>query len=334
MSKLLTKALEITPLSNLAYNLLGHYVTILMLHRPESLDGTFNGHSPALVERCLKYVKKQNFHIATPDEIISAALNNRQPSRPTICFTIDDGYADEANQLAPVFLKFGIQPTLFVITDFVDGIDWPWDAKISYLIANAPPSNSIIKISGLDVQLNLSDHESRQIKRRSIVKLAKTMQSEELAKLITQLSLHLNLEIPKLAPPAYQPATWTELRAHEQNGLILGSHGCSHKLFNALSDQEVTFELSRAKERLKEEIVSPSNVFCYPSGTSKDFSPRHHSLVKNAGYAAALSANPGNTNFSQIRQSPFNIMRHSFPNDFETFVRYTSWLEALRTRLA
>lgn len=334
MESLFSRALASDSLTFLANKLIGHYITIFMLHRPEGADHSFNGHSLSLVEECLKFTRKKKYHVSTPDKIVADALQGIYPKHPTICFTIDDGFDDEANVLAPVFLRYGIQPTLYVLTDFIDKIDWPWDSKISYLVGNTNTKRAKVQFNNMDLSINLTSADTRNHTRRSLVKFAKTLRSDELSKFLNELSSCLETEIPLMAPSNKQPASWDSLRQLEKNGLIVGSHACTHRLFSSLSNEEISRELTHSKARLEFELKQPSQVFCYPSGTAQDFSESHFSLVKNAGYSAALSAIPGNTTTTKIKLSPYNISRHAFPNDFETFVRYTSWFEALRTRLA
>lgn len=334
MDNILGKALEIEPLSNITYRLLGHFVTIFMLHRPAHTRGSATGHAPELLNQCLDFAARKKFHFATPDQIVHLAQTGQAPRRPTLCFTIDDGYADEVQQLCPVFFKYSIPPTIFVLSRFVSQEDWPWDAKLAYLFSQSATQRIDCNLLGSEFHLDLSCAEARIKSRRTIVGFAKTLKATQIIQLTEQLAHHLAIELPQRAPDAYQAATWEELRHFEKQGLNVGSHGCSHFTLNSLSHQEVISELHAAKARLTQELSNPSQIFCYPSGTSRDFSPEHIKLVKDAGYLGALTANPGNTTLAQIKDAPFTILRHAFPNDFETFVRYTSWFEALRTRFA
>lgn len=334
MGKILTSALESETIANLAYKILGHYITIFMLHRPSGADRSYNGHSLELVEQCVKFAIKMRYHISTPDEIVQDALKGVYPDRPTICFTIDDGFADEAQILAPIFLKNGVRPTLFVLTDFVDGLDWPWDSKISHLVLNTSTDVSSINFNNAVIPIDLSSPDNRSTSRRNLVKFAKKLASKDLLAFLNELARRFELEIPTTAPNSRQAVDWGTLRQLEKQGLIIGSHACSHRLFTSLSDEEIRDELIRSKTRLENELQQPSRVFCYPSGTAQDFSNKHFRLLEEAGYIAAFSAIPGNTTVAQIKSAPYSILRHAFPNDFETFIRYTSWFEALRTKLA
>jgi len=334
MDKFLGKILEKESLSNVTYKLLGHYVTVFMLHRPANHNQYINGHCINLIEKCLKFSIKKGFNFATPDELILLAKNGHQPKRPTICFTIDDGYADEVESLCPLFIKYSIQPTIFVITDFIDQQDWPWDAKISYMFENVTNKVFEFTFEHDKINLDLSTPETLKKSRRAIVSYAKSLKAHKIINLMNNLAEQLAISLPSKAPDRFKPASWSDLRHLEKKGLVVGSHGRNHFTLNSIDDQQIARELNFSKKKLHENLKSSSQVFCYPSGTARDFSPHHTKLVKEAGHIGAMTAKPGNTTMTQINNSPYTIRRHALPDSYEMFVRYVSWFEALRTRLS
>jgi len=313
----------------------GKYVTIYMVHRAHSKDGSYVGLSPDLLDKYLTYAEQNNFEFVSIDELVDDAIHNRKSLKNKICFTLDDGYEDQALELVPVLLKHNAKPTLFVLADVIDGFIWPWDAKISYLFSTTTLSNQIpISFNQTNFLLDLSSLETQVISRRKIVQFAKTLKRPDVIKLIDALSETLQCPLPNTAPEKYRAASWDQLRHYEAQGLNVGSHACSHFLFNSLEDDEVRQELAKSISRLKEELKKPSKVFCYPSGTQKDYSAIHTELVKNGGYIAAVSANPGNSSLKDIKRDLFNITRHGIPQSLNEYIRYSSWLEVIRTKLS
>ncbi len=334
MSGLLYKALTSRRIAALMNSVVGHYATIYMIHRPRPLDGAYEGVSPALLEECIIYAKNAGFEFASVDDVIANALAKRKPNRPTLCFTLDDGYQDQLDQLVPVLLKHRCKPTLFAIVDMVDGNDWPWDSKLSYAIWNTPESQLQFRFNDTLFDLDFSQPDARRASRRRLTRFGKSLPAEQLASYVAALLTALRFEPSQAAPEAYKPSTWESLRAAEQDGLRIGSHACSHRVFAALTDNQVKHELQRANDLLTRELAAPSRVFCYPSGTLSDFSLRHTELVKETDFfVGAVTSMPGNINQAQIEQNPFLIKRHSFPASFEKFVRYSSWLEYIRSSI-
>lgn len=333
MDNIIKNTVELKVLTALANRLIGHYVTIFMMHRPLSKESNYHGLDPELLDQCLTYAKQRGFNFSSIDQIFNDALNGIVPDRPTLCFTLDDGFEDQLHELVPILLKHDAKPTLYVLVDFVDNIDWPWDYKLVYLITHTKVNELKFTHNDNTFALDVSSPEAKICSRRALVKYAKYLPREELAKLMAQI-VHLSeIQLPARAPEFYKPATWDGLREYEQKGLKIGSHACSHRVFNSLPLDVVREEVTRAQARLNAELVSPSQIFCYPSGTTQDYSDVHAPVLKELGYPAAVSAIAGNTDFSSIKKDPYNINRHSFPTTFNRFVRYASWFEAVRSKL-
>lgn len=332
MDGLFYRALASRHVSALMNALVGHYATIYMMHRPRPLDGAYEGVSPALLEECVLYAKDAGFEFASVDEVIEKALAKQKPRHPTLCFTLDDGYQDQLDQLVPVLLKHECKPTLFTIVDMVDGIDWPWDSKISDAIWNTQARLLDFSFQHQQFALDFSTPDAKRSSRRQLTRFGKSLAANQLDHYVTALLRALNVDPYQPAPPSYQPSSWDSLRLAERAGLRIGSHACSHRVFSALTNEQVSQELVRAQNILRRELVNPSRVFCYPSGTARDFSMQHTELVKNtAFFVGAVTSMPGNISQAQIAAEPFLVKRHSFPASVEKFVRYSSWLEYIRS---
>lgn len=333
MSHLLLRGLTARPIRSLMNALLGHYVTIYMIHRPTTNDGAYDGLAPELLDKAIVYAKENGFEFAALDNLISDALAGRRRTRPTLCFTLDDGYQDQLDILVPVLLAHQCQPTLFVLVDMIDDVEWPWDSQLAYALWTAPAQRIAVTCGEQSLHFDLNTKESRKLARRQLTRLGKSLPATQLVAFKENIIAQLNLKVPVIAPASYQPATWDSLRQAETAGLRIGSHACSHRVFTSLSAEEITTELARAKQRLTQELVNPSQIFCYPSGTARDFLPEHFALVKSAGHNAAVTSISGNTNQRTIQSNPYAIHRHSFPPSLEKFIRYSSWLEYIRSRL-
>ncbi|WP_111641461.1 polysaccharide deacetylase family protein [Marinimicrobium alkaliphilum] len=310
----------------------GPYVTIFTLHRPKPENGAFNGISETFLRECLDYARKRRFTFVGLDEVIAAARVGLKPERPQICITLDDGYEDQLTRLVPVLLEAEAKPTLFAITDFADDLDWPWDAKVAYAVRSTRRDKIQLALDNQNTAISLVNADARVEARRRLVSYAKRMSRTQVQTFLAALEVACDLTIPAKAPDGYRPASWDLLRASERQGLVIGSHSRSHNLLNAMDNEQVAAELNHSQNRLSTELVSPSGVFCYPSGTRFDFAPEHEQLVKQAGYKAAVSTISKVAFYREIARNPFRVARIGFPNHLDQFARYTSWLEALRSK--
>lgn len=335
MKSALLKVMTSRPVDHLMSKMIGPFVTIYTLHRPSPADKSFSGIDEGLLEQCLQYAVERGYAFASIDELVESALRGERLTKPTLCFTLDDGYADQLTRLIPVLLKYQAKPTLFAITDFVDKQDWPWDARLAYLIWNTPETQLRLESKGQELILDCANAKERIATRRAMSRYAKTLTREELPIFLAAMEQACAIAVPQQTPTNYAAANWDELRQFEQQGLRVGAHTCTHHVLSAQSDEQIIAELTGSRARIQTEMQNPSQVFCYPSGTAGDFSAtRHPALVQQAGFTAAITTISKPTNFEAMRARPFLIDRIGFPETFARFVRYSSWIEVLRSRLS
>jgi peptidoglycan/xylan/chitin deacetylase (PgdA/CDA1 family) len=93
------------------------------------------------------------------------------------------------------------------------------------------------------------------------------------------------------------------LRAVEEAGLELGSHGLRHRWLTRCGDDELREELVRSRKVLASVAARPLPVLAYPYG---DVDARVKRAARAAGYEAALAVNSGPL---ELGADPFEIRR-------------------------
>lgn len=310
---------------------LGDWSTIFTLHRPPAANGSYEGTDPELLAATLAFAASRGYEFVSVDELVDRAIKGQSLAR-SLCFTLDDGYADQLEVLVPVLLQYNAKPTLFVISDLVDGVLWPWDNQLAHLCWYASAGVYQVQLNGQALILDLQSHQLRKVTRRLLTNICKSMQREQIEELLKLLETTLRMEIPQNPPKEYLPVSWDQLRSNEKQGLRIGCHAKSHFTFNALTDAEIVSELAHSRRRLAHELANPSEVFCYPSGKKSDFSLHHQPLVQSAGFKAAVSTLSKNTCSKAVQNAPYCIERIGMPQDLGHFARYISWFEYLRGR--
>lgn len=313
--------------------LLGDWSTIFTLHRPPAANGAYEGTDPAFLTETLLFAQTNGYEFVSVDDLVHRALAGKSLAR-TLCFTLDDGFADQLDVLVPILLRFDAKPTLFVISDLIDGVAWPWDNQLAYLCWCAKSAVYSLNINGEILQIDLQTSQARKVSRRLLTRIAKKMQRAQIVEFLGTLAQVLGLNISSSPPEEYRASSWDQLRSYEAQGLRVGCHAKSHFTFNALTDDEVAAELAHSKQRLACELVNPSEVFCYPSGKENDFSARHLPMVRESGFIAAVSTLSKNTSTRAVKVNPYCIERIGMPQDLGHFARYISWFEYLRGRLS
>jgi len=98
--------------------------------------------------------------------------------------------------------------------------------------------------------------------------------------------------------------SWAEIGALERGGTLrFEAHTLTHPSLLAVDDEQAREEIADSKTVLETQLARPVSLFCYPAGL---FGERERQLVKEAGYRAAVSCEPG-TNDS--RTDPFALRR-------------------------
>jgi peptidoglycan/xylan/chitin deacetylase (PgdA/CDA1 family) len=95
----------------------------------------------------------------------------------------------------------------------------------------------------------------------------------------------------KIGTPGY--LGWDDLKEMARSGLItIGSHTVSHKWLPTTGTRQLEDELKRSKDILRQGLGVEVKTFCYPIGAHND---RVKAKVKEAGYACAVTTNPGHS---------------------------------------
>lgn len=328
----LIPALASRPVSALATWFMGQGIPVFMLHRMDTGNSTHTGHSPDHLRRCLEYLKANRFaFISLEDAILSLKYKHLLPDK-SVVFTIDDGFWDQAEIAAPIFLEFDTPATFFVITGMLDNDLWPWDAVVSHLISTSQRGSLRIKLAQMTFDLPLTNnherHEARQIIRDTI----KALDNESMDEILDELARATGISVPRLPPDHFRPMTWDTARQLEEKGIKFAPHSITHRMLSMLDADSSRHEITGSWQRVKNELASPSPVFCYPTGRPADYGAREIDTIKKAGLLGAVSTipacvEPGNASEDYV----YNLPRFSLPSTFEDFIQCCTWIERVKS---
>ncbi len=239
-------------------------VPILMYHRFSQTDN-FNATSAETLTNHLEYLTKH--YQIIPLAELSSKIKNNQPIAPnTAVITIDDGYDDAFEIAFPILKKFNAPATLFVVTDFLDGKMWIWTDKARYLLYQTKLNEFNFEIGAKKFEINLTDKNSRlnfATKINSELKKLSTLERDEK---INELAKIVQVELPILPPKRFAPISWNQAREMDKNGVAIESHTVTHPILTNISETELSFELTKSREVLAEQLQREVKIFCYPNG--------------------------------------------------------------------
>src|SRR3569832_832784 len=266
--------------------------SIFMLHhvRP-AREAAFqpNRHlevAPEFLRAVLAHLRSQNIDIVTMDEM-HRRLREGDVSRRFACFTFDDGYRDNRDFALPVMWEFDAPFTVYVTSDFAEGIGKLWWITLERVIAKA----SVLEV--------VVDGAARRIEVRAPA--AKQIAFERLRRWLRALpgDQDISREIAALAAPHGIDETavcrdlcmsWGELKAFADDPLVtIGAHTITHCNLARQSDDPAAFELATSRARIEAALQRPVLHLAYPYGDRIAAGRREFALAKAAGFKTAVT---------------------------------------------
>ena len=179
-----------------------------MMHRMQMSNESDGGITEKQLRRCLQYLVDHDYQFIALEDLALSLKENRPLPPNGVVFTMDDGFADQAEIAAPIFLEFNCPVTFFVITGMLDQKLLPWDVKASYLI-NASKNESInLTFPDKTYHFNISSSHGRQEARRIIRDALKMMDPAATDAAIEQISQATGVAIPASPPKEFAPISW------------------------------------------------------------------------------------------------------------------------------
>ncbi|WP_196159532.1 polysaccharide deacetylase family protein [Reinekea sp. G2M2-21] len=306
-----------------------HSIPIFMLHRPSDPKLGVSGHSQQFISEALNFVKKSGYTAISLRKLVNSAVNGDPLPKMSICFTMDDGFSDQAEKILPIFEEYQVPITFFLATDMLDRQYWSWDFQLDYVISRTSLKQLNAIIAGKPFKSTLGNPTDRRNLIRKVRSHLKTKGIDVSRREVLHIANVLCVDIPKTAPASFTPMSWDQARELESDFVEFGPHSCEHSILTQLDGDQAKREIEHSWQRLKDELTNPTPIFCYPTGREgMDFTERDKILVKNSELTAAVSADPGYANLNSSDLDLYALKRFSFPmNDLTQFKQYCSWIE-------
>lgn len=227
------------------------------------------------------------FNVLPLGEACARLARGRLPAR-----TFDDGYANNEEIELPILKRLGLTATFFVSTGYSDGGIMFNDGVIE-AIRRAPQGHYDLSRLGLG-SYDLSNSANRRTAINALLGQLEYRPIAERTSLVEQLADALRSSLPDNL--MMRPA---QIKRLHDEGMEIGGHTVNHPILMTLQDEEARAEIVGGKRRLEEITGAPVTLFAYPNGKlGRDYGPQHVQLVKEAGFAAAVSTTPGVANRS------------------------------------
>lgn len=264
----------------------GSKIVIHSYHRvgPNNNAWLYPPTSSSDFDKQMKYLKKTSKII--PLSKLAELIQEGKPLEEKIAVvTLDDGYKDNYLYAFPIFKKYNIPATIFLVTGHIDTGNLFWFDKVKYQIFNTKLKRFELEGFG-DFSLNSIDDRLKLffIISNKLKKISDEKKNDLLEKLVNIF----NVDVPHdLGRDVY--LSWAEVKEMSEGGVEFGAHTVNHPILTRISLDQANFEILQSKKDIEKRLNKSVNTFSYPNGTIEDFNKEIIEIVKNSGYSCAVT---------------------------------------------
>jgi len=270
--------------------------TILMLHRVSHVPSTelgLNSHlgiTPGFLDAVLTTMKRMGYEFVSMDEAVQRVARGGS-GRRFAAITLDDGYLDNLTHALPVFEAHETPFTIYVapaLTERRMGLWWEMVEDIvtrrDWLVYLTEQGKVSLDCSTREGKLEAARH----LQEHLTTHVAEQDQQAWLAELVA----------PGRSGDARSRCSeimnWDEIRRISAHPLgAIGAHTVNHYNLRRLRAAEAEWEIAASRDIIAIETGTAPRHFAYPYGYENAVGQREVMLVREAGYASAVTTRHG-----------------------------------------
>ncbi len=246
--------------------------------------------TPQFLDEVIGHVAARGYELISLTDAARRLAGEVRSERPFAVFTLDDGYEDNFVHAWPVFRRHACPFTIFIAPAITDGTCALWWQGLEAVIAGAAQVKGELEGSGFEFETR-SDAGKQAAFRRlywPVRSLPEHRQREWIAQFCERHGVDLEAQCRSAA------MTWDDVRQIAADPLCtIGAHTVNHVAVAKLSREEALAEAEQSRCRIGQEVGSRPDVFAYPYGDPSSAGPRDFALMREVGFAAAVTTRRG-----------------------------------------
>lgn len=250
---------------------------------------------PAQLDRMLR-ILSAHYRFVSLDDAVRMIRGEKAIEDNAIAVTFDDGYRNNLKYALPVLAKYGVRPTIFLATGYVDERRPHWFDRLDYALQGVQEPVDI-PVAGVSIRVSTEERSLLEDSYSRLRRVAKRAQRDDRETLSELGAIAVGLEERaghRLQDILEQDdwssvVTWDEVRSASP-AVDFGSHTVDHLRVNRVPPTVAAEQLARSKVRIEEESGMQCRHFAYPDG---GFDGSSMELCRKAGYAGAVTMEPG-----------------------------------------
>jgi peptidoglycan/xylan/chitin deacetylase (PgdA/CDA1 family) len=218
-------------------------------------------------------------------------LTERNFSRRFASFTLDDGYRDNRDFALPVLRDFDAPFTVYVASDFAQGIGRLWWISLEMVIAKT--SAIEVAIGGAAVRLDSSTPAAKQAAFDRLHDWLRALPSEhDIHREVGALCARHGVDETAICRDLCM--SWDELKPFAADPLIsIGAHTITHCNLARQTEEIASHEMALSRARIETVLQRPVAHLAYPYGDKIAAGAREFALARAAGFKTAVTTRPG-----------------------------------------
>lgn len=296
------RKLVCTPINRLI-NRIDPPVIVLIYHRVTTLQS-----DPEMLAVTPENFLAQMRHLKETVPLVRFEEDWTKVSKPAVCVTFDDGYADNALEALPILEEVGVPATFFISTGTIGTSAEFWWHELERIILEkqslpscfTPANNSFGK------SWPTGTPGERRGFYREIVRLMNDADPKSRNNWLEQLRHWAQSET--ITADTHRTMTQDELRLLAGSSQVtIGAHTVTHSRLSNLSAEAQREEITASKAQLEAWLGREITAFSYPFGRRSEYTKQSIALCSHAGFTKAAANFPGQ---AHRWTDPYQIPRH------------------------
>lgn len=227
---------------------------------------------------------RENYNVVSLDDFLAYRRGEAGLPPDSVVITFDDGYRTNFSENYPILAELRLPATIFLSAGFVDRDELFWWDQVRRAISRT--SEARVEVDG--TVWDLRSEAGRSAAMAGIEARLKTLEERRKKETIERLLRALNTEP---ASPGDEEAVlrWAEVREMAASGISFGSHTLTHPILTRIPLEEARHEIEESRRMISRAIGQEVRSFAYPNGKAEDYNEEIVDLVKQAGYACAVT---------------------------------------------
>ena len=287
-------AIGLFKLGKLSPALAGRGVVFTLHHvRPkQSQSFAPNSHleiTPEFLEVAILAAKEAGLEPVRLEEL-PALLKSGDSNRKFVCFTLDDGYRNNAEFAAPVFRKHKVPYTIFICPGFVERTQILWWETAARILQE---TRTITLDFGQGIEtLATTTNSQKSVAFARIAQMVEQLDENEAVSRIAVLATQIGID--PLDYVRHELMDADDLAELSKDPLCsLGGHTMTHCNLAKVDEKRLKFEIRESAARIMDCTGASISTFAYPYGWTRAAGNREFLTLAAEGYIAAVTTQPG-----------------------------------------